>query len=47
MEIDSDFTVAVYDLYAIIIHAGTGVNSGHYYTIANDSTNGWNIFNDS
>jgi ubiquitin C-terminal hydrolase len=37
--------VCLYDLYALIIHAGKGVNAGHYYTLAKEST--WSLFNDS
>lgn len=37
---------ATYDLYAAVIHCGTSVDSGHYYTYARDGEN-WFKFNDS
>lgn len=36
---------ASYALYAAVIHAGTTLDSGHYYTLAKDS-NQWHIYND-
>ncbi|XP_049884953.1 ubiquitin carboxyl-terminal hydrolase 35 [Pectinophora gossypiella] len=36
---------AVYALYAAVIHAGTTLDSGHYYTLAMDSKD-WYMFND-
>ncbi|XP_050301404.1 ubiquitin carboxyl-terminal hydrolase 38 [Anthonomus grandis grandis] len=36
-----------YDLYAAVVHYGTSVDSGHYYTFAKDPTVGWYKFNDS
>lgn len=36
-----------YKLYAAIIHSGTSLDSGHYYTIARESDNKWFKFNDS
>lgn len=35
-----------FDLYAAVVHYGSSVDSGHYYTFAKDST-GWYKFNDS
>ncbi|XP_066138850.1 ubiquitin carboxyl-terminal hydrolase 38 [Euwallacea fornicatus] len=35
-----------FDLYAAVVHHGTSVDSGHYYTFAKDSA-GWYKFNDS
>lgn len=35
-----------FDLYATVVHYGTSVDSGHYYTFAKDSTS-WYKFNDS
>ncbi|CAG9771034.1 unnamed protein product [Ceutorhynchus assimilis] len=35
-----------FDLYAAVVHYGSSVDSGHYYTFAKDST-GWFKFNDS
>ncbi|CAK1588225.1 unnamed protein product [Parnassius mnemosyne] len=36
---------STYTLYAAIIHAGTTLDSGHYYTLAKDS-NQWYMYND-
>lgn len=36
-----------YKLYAAVIHSGTSLDSGHYYTIARESENKWFKFNDS
>ncbi|KAL1518031.1 hypothetical protein ABEB36_001717 [Hypothenemus hampei] len=35
-----------YDLYAAVVHHGSSVDSGHYYTFAKDSSQ-WYKFNDS
>ena len=47
METDEEEPI-IYDLYSIIIHAGTSAHCGHYYTIGRDSinNNGWKIYND-
>lgn len=36
-----------YMLYAAVIHSGTSLDSGHYYTIAREAENKWFKFNDS
>lgn len=36
---------AAYTLYAAVIHAGTTLDSGHYYTLAKDNDQ-WNMYND-
>lgn len=36
-----------YSLYAAVIHAGTSMDSGHYYTYAQDTPNCWYKFNDN
>ncbi|XP_062545105.1 ubiquitin carboxyl-terminal hydrolase 38 isoform X2 [Armigeres subalbatus] len=36
-----------YSLYAAVVHAGTSMDSGHYYTYAQDEPNGWYKFNDN
>lgn len=36
---------AAYALYAAVIHAGTTLDSGHYYTLAKDSDQ-WHMYND-
>lgn len=36
---------SAYSLYAAIIHAGTTLDSGHYYTLAKDNDQ-WHIYND-
>lgn len=36
-----------YMLYAAVIHSGTSLDSGHYYTIAREADNKWFKFNDS
>lgn len=37
----------VYRLYAVIVHYGTNVDSGHYFTLALDAAGNWFNFNDS
>lgn len=36
-----------YKLYAVIVHCGMNIDSGHYYTYAVNSSNEWFKFNDS
>lgn len=37
-----------YELYAVIVHTGSNLDNGHYYTIAKDSPlNNWYVFNDA
>lgn len=36
---------ASYALYAAVVHAGTTLDSGHYYTLAKDSDQ-WHMYND-
>lgn len=36
-----------YKLYAAVIHSGSDIDTGHYYTLACDETLSWQIFNDS
>lgn len=36
---------AAYVLYAAVIHAGTTLDSGHYYTLAKDNGQ-WHMYND-
>lgn len=36
---------ASYTLYAAVIHAGTTLDSGHYYTLAKDNDQ-WHMYND-
>lgn len=36
-----------YKLYAAVIHSGTSLDSGHYFTIARECDNKWFKFNDS
>lgn len=36
-----------YKLYAAVIHSGTSLDSGHYFTIAREGENKWFKFNDS
>ncbi|XP_019543871.2 ubiquitin carboxyl-terminal hydrolase 38 isoform X2 [Aedes albopictus] len=40
------FTVQ-YSLYAAVVHAGTSMDSGHYYTYAQDEPDRWYKFNDN
>jgi ubiquitin carboxyl-terminal hydrolase 35/38 len=36
-----------YKLYAAVVHTGTSLDSGHYYTIARENEHDWFQFNDS
>lgn len=36
---------SAYSLYAAVIHAGTTLDSGHYYTLAKDNDQ-WHMYND-
>lgn len=36
-----------YRLYAVIVHCGANIDSGHYYTFASDVNGNWFKFNDS
>lgn len=36
-----------YKLYAVIVHCGMNIDSGHYYTFAINSSDEWYKFNDS
>jgi ubiquitin carboxyl-terminal hydrolase 35/38 len=36
-----------YRLYAAVVHSGSSMDNGHYYTLARDETLIWRIFNDS
>lgn len=36
-----------YRLYAAVVHSGSSMDTGHYYTLARDETLVWRIFNDS
>nr|CAD7455448.1 unnamed protein product [Timema tahoe] len=35
-----------YRLYAAVVHSGKSMDSGHYYTYAQDSSDKWFVFND-
>ncbi|KAG5889725.1 hypothetical protein JTB14_010199 [Gonioctena quinquepunctata] len=35
-----------YELYAAVVHCGSSVDSGHYYTFAKDTPSNWFKFND-
>ncbi|PNF41272.1 hypothetical protein B7P43_G01466 [Cryptotermes secundus] len=37
----------LYRLYAAVVHSGSSMDTGHYYTLARDETLTWRIFNDS
>lgn len=39
--------VVQYSLYAAVVHAGTSMDSGHYYTYAQDEPDCWYKFNDN
>lgn len=39
--------VVRYSLYAAVVHAGTSMDSGHYYTFAQDKPDCWYKFNDN
>ncbi|XP_055638637.1 ubiquitin carboxyl-terminal hydrolase 38 [Toxorhynchites rutilus septentrionalis] len=39
--------VVQYSLYAAVVHAGTSMDSGHYYTYAQDEPDSWYKFNDN
>ncbi|XP_017870287.1 PREDICTED: ubiquitin carboxyl-terminal hydrolase 35-like [Drosophila arizonae] len=41
------FTILLYRLYAIVIHVGSSLDSGHYYVLARDAEHRWIKFNDS
>jgi len=36
-----------YKLYAAVVHSGSSMDTGHYYTVARDENLMWHIFNDS
>lgn len=36
-----------YKLYAAVVHSGSSMDTGHYYTVARDDSLMWHIFNDS
>lgn len=36
---------STYSLYAAVIHSGTTLDEGHYYTLAKDN-DGWHLYND-
>lgn len=40
-------SVVRYSLYAAVVHAGTSMDSGHYYTYAQDKPDCWYKFNDN
>ncbi|XP_055540357.1 ubiquitin carboxyl-terminal hydrolase 38 isoform X2 [Wyeomyia smithii] len=40
-------SVMQYVLYAAVVHAGTSMDSGHYYTYAQDKSDCWYKFNDN
>lgn len=40
-------TIVRYSLYAAVVHAGTSMDSGHYYTYAQDEPDCWYKFNDN
>ncbi|XP_058820538.1 ubiquitin carboxyl-terminal hydrolase 38 isoform X2 [Topomyia yanbarensis] len=40
-------SVVHYSLYAAVVHAGTSMDSGHYYTYAQDESDCWYKFNDN
>lgn len=44
---EADGILLRYELYAVIVHVGTDMDSGHYYTYAKNNTNEWFKFNDS
>ncbi|XP_053623793.1 ubiquitin carboxyl-terminal hydrolase 35 [Plodia interpunctella] len=37
---------STYSLYAAVIHTGTTIDSGHYYTLAKDFRDEWHLYND-
>lgn len=48
VELDERFSLGdyEYELYAVVVHCGSSVDSGHYYTFAKDKSD-WYKFNDS
>ena len=44
-----DFQGQLYDLRSVIVHLGTSVQAGHYFTVARHETNTgtWWLYNDS
>ncbi|EDS32429.1 ubiquitin carboxyl-terminal hydrolase 38 [Culex quinquefasciatus] len=40
-------SIVRYSLYAAVVHAGTSMDSGHYYTYAQDKPDCWYKFNDN
>ncbi|KAJ8924752.1 hypothetical protein NQ315_000905 [Exocentrus adspersus] len=48
VELDERFSLGSYEyeLYAVVVHCGSSVDSGHYYTFAKDKSD-WYKFNDS
>lgn len=37
----------IYKLYAVNCHTGSGISSGHYYSVVNNMDGNWYMFNDS
>ena len=38
---------ALYNLYAVLVHSGSSMNSGHYYAFVKDTSGSWYEMNDS
>lgn len=36
-----------YEMYAVIVHMGSNLDNGHYYTIGKDSPGNWYVYNDA
>lgn len=41
------FQVVMYDLKGVVLHSGSSLDGGHYFSAAVDQSGQWFIFNDS